>query len=306
MTPNLKFGTKEATPTAMNAIRPHDWLRLQEFLLRLHTSATLAELPATILGGLREVIPFDSGSLQDDRGGLREIPWLFEEQAWQPVVAAEGEMGVRVMSHWAPEFTSMREAFFLASAEQHPHSAYYLRSGDGAARRLSEILPLRALRQTVFYNEISRKNRLVRQLTIYFPAAPDHTVMVALCRESPDFSERDRLLFELMRPHIATAWRQAWARERTRSELQRLLARTSTRGDEIDVSTKLRLQFRLTPRETEVLSWVAQGKTNREIAIILGLAAGTVKFYVERILAKLGCETRTAAARTVLEAAALE
>ena len=62
--------------------------------------------------------------------------------------------------------------------------------------------------------------------------------------------------------------------------------------------------FDLTPREAEVLGWVAQGKTNGEIAIILGLATGTVKFYVERILTKLGCETRTAAARTALETAA--
>ena len=53
-----------------------------------------------------------------------------------------------------------------------------------------------------------------------------------------------------------------------------------------------------------MLGWVAQGKTNGEIAIILGLAPGTVKFYVERILAKLDCETRTAAARTALETAA--
>ncbi len=53
-------------------------------------------------------------------------------------------------------------------------------------------------------------------------------------------------------------------------------------------------------------SFLAQGKTNGEIATILGLAPGTVKFYVERILAKLGCETRTAAARAVFEAIASE
>ncbi|MDQ3197837.1 MAG: LuxR C-terminal-related transcriptional regulator [Verrucomicrobiota bacterium] len=286
----------------MNALRQHDWLRLQEFLLRLHTTSSLSELPATILGGLQEVIPFDSGSLQDDRGGLREIPWLFEEQAWQPEIVAGDELGVRVMSHWEPEFTSMREAFFHASAERHPHSAYYRETGDGAARRLSEIISLRELRQTVFFNEISRQNRLVRQLTIYFPAPPENTVMVALCRESPDFSERDRSLLEMLRPHVATAWRQAWERERHRAEVKRLLDRKSHTAEAIAVNTGLRKRLGITPREAEVLGWVAQGKTNREIAIILGLAAGTVKFYVERILAKLGCETRTAAARTVLEA----
>jgi DNA-binding CsgD family transcriptional regulator len=52
---------------------------------------------------------------------------------------------------------------------------------------------------------------------------------------------------------------------------------------------------RLTAREVEVLAWVAQGKSNAAIAVILGLAAGTVKLHVQRILDKLGVENRTAA-----------
>ncbi len=50
----------------------------------------------------------------------------------------------------------------------------------------------------------------------------------------------------------------------------------------------------------------ARSRSNGEIAIILALKDGTVKFYVERILTKLGCETRTAAARTAIEAAAAD
>ena len=52
----------------------------------------------------------------------------------------------------------------------------------------------------------------------------------------------------------------------------------------------------LTPRELEALHWIAEGKSNSEIAIILGISAGTAKLHVERILAKLGVENRTAAA----------
>jgi len=58
-------------------------------------------------------------------------------------------------------------------------------------------------------------------------------------------------------------------------------------------------RFALTPREREVLRWVAEGKANAEIAVILGLTAGTVKLHVERILMKLGVENRTAAALIV-------
>lgn len=56
----------------------------------------------------------------------------------------------------------------------------------------------------------------------------------------------------------------------------------------------------LTARETEVLTWIARGKTNRDIAAILGASTGTVKKHVEHILVKLGVETRTAAAVVAL------
>ena len=52
----------------------------------------------------------------------------------------------------------------------------------------------------------------------------------------------------------------------------------------------------LTPRETEVLSWLAKGKTNRDIADILGLSHRTVNKHLEHIFEKLGVETRAAAA----------
>ncbi|TWG81136.1 LuxR family two component transcriptional regulator [Cupriavidus gilardii J11] len=52
----------------------------------------------------------------------------------------------------------------------------------------------------------------------------------------------------------------------------------------------------LTPREAEVLSWVAKGKTNRDIGDILGISARTVNKHLEHIFEKLGVETRAAAA----------
>ena len=55
-------------------------------------------------------------------------------------------------------------------------------------------------------------------------------------------------------------------------------------------------QEALTPRETEVLSWVAKGKTNRDIADILGMSHRTVNKHLEHVFEKLGVETRSAAA----------
>lgn len=55
-------------------------------------------------------------------------------------------------------------------------------------------------------------------------------------------------------------------------------------------------QYRLTPRETDVLNWLAKGKTNRDIADILGMSPRTVNKHLEHIFIKLGVETRSAAA----------
>jgi DNA-binding NarL/FixJ family response regulator len=57
----------------------------------------------------------------------------------------------------------------------------------------------------------------------------------------------------------------------------------------------------LSPREAEILFWVAQGKTNFETSIILGISAATVKKHLEHIYEKLGVEGRTAATVRALE-----
>ena len=57
----------------------------------------------------------------------------------------------------------------------------------------------------------------------------------------------------------------------------------------------------LTPRVAETLLWLTQGKTNSEIASILGNSESTVKKHVLEIFDKLGVETRTAASLRGLE-----
>jgi DNA-binding NarL/FixJ family response regulator len=62
------------------------------------------------------------------------------------------------------------------------------------------------------------------------------------------------------------------------------------------------LKFGLTPRAAESLLWLAQGKTNSDIATILGITESTVKKHVQEIFEKLGVETRGAASLRALEA----
>jgi DNA-binding CsgD family transcriptional regulator len=74
-------------------------------------------------------------------------------------------------------------------------------------------------------------------------------------------------------------------------------------------STTMQLQslvpFGLSPREAQVLDWVAQGKTNKEIGVILDLSPRTVQKHLEHIYRKIYVESRTAAAAKAYEIASM-
>jgi DNA-binding NarL/FixJ family response regulator len=57
----------------------------------------------------------------------------------------------------------------------------------------------------------------------------------------------------------------------------------------------------LSPREAEILLWVAQGKSNFEIGLILQISAATVKKHLVHTYEKLGVESRNAATLRALE-----
>ena len=68
----------------------------------------------------------------------------------------------------------------------------------------------------------------------------------------------------------------------------------------------LRSKLDLTERESDVLFWIANGKSNREAAEILSMSPRTVNKHLEMIFPKLGVENRTAAAGVALKILASE
>lgn len=78
-------------------------------------------------------------------------------------------------------------------------------------------------------------------------------------------------------------------------KLLRLSEAAETTGEDL-----LREKLNLTKRESEVLAWISQGKTNWEAAQILQMSPRTVNKHLEQIFKKLSVQNRTAAARIAL------
>lgn len=78
-----------------------------------------------------------------------------------------------------------------------------------------------------------------------------------------------------------------------------ILLRLNSMDQTGDVQT-LRTRLKLTAREAEVLLWISRGKTNRDVADILGLSPRTVNKHLEQIFGKIGVENRAAAAIRVV------
>ncbi len=155
----------------------------------------------------------------------------------------------------------------------------------GRAIKIHDILTKTQFRRLGLYNEFYRKLDIEYQMLLFLHCGPTLNRNLAINRDRRDFSDSERLVLDLLAPHILQAYRNAEAHDR------------ACRAFAVLDGAKQSLEaLGLTKREEDVLSWVAQGKTNAETARILKITPGTVKVHLERIYQKLGVENRTAAA----------
>jgi DNA-binding CsgD family transcriptional regulator len=255
--------------------------------------------------------------------------------------------------------------FWEVVLDQHPVCAQHQR-GDFRALKISDFLTPAKFKASLLYDLWFRPYHLEHEMSVPIPSPLWHTKTFLFDREGTrDFTERDRLVLDLLQPHLARLWKAA----RTRRLLGAALARLDSEAEQdasgvvlLDGTERIefasaparrllheffapeaggrlpkelagwlesggtkpfqqrrdtylltvernngalllverRDEVRLTPREKEVLSWVARGKTNAEIARLLWVSPGTVRKHLENVYAKLGVSTRTAAAARFL------
>jgi DNA-binding CsgD family transcriptional regulator len=161
---------------------------------------------------------------------------------------------------------------------------YRDRTSDLTAARMTDVISPRRYRELPIYRDYYHRDGLDQLMDLGRSADPRHFRSIVLFRSGdvPDFSERDRDVLELLRPHFE-------ARE-ARAELYRRLSDDAVAADGPDDHSALTL------REREIVYLVGQGKTNAEIAAKLWITPGTVKKHLEHVYDKIGVSGRTAAA----------
>ena len=217
----------------------------------------------------------------DVLGALREAP---------PEVASFARLGVeRLPELVASEFTTLsicnlangkREVYglpagALSSADReafnrhfdtHPLVRFHGYEHGRQTQRISDTVPFGRFRRSALYNDYYRRIRIDHAMALPVYVRDGLLVSFVLNRARRDFSDRDRALLELLRPHIARVYQ------------------------------RVGLSSCLTAREAEVLRWVAAGKSDAQIGAILGASPRTVQKHLQHAYEKLGVEGRTAAA----------
>jgi DNA-binding CsgD family transcriptional regulator len=294
---------------------------------------------------------------------------------------------VAVHNYHDPAFVGKLFPILMAHSHEHPAFENHLRTGSLVVSKLTDFLSQTKFEKTGIYNEFFRQVGLKRQMNVFLPRDSDYVISLTLQRSKTDFSERDRLMLELFKPHLAQAHQNARSFEALKTQqtlLRTGLDSTNHRLIAMDRNSKIQwmtegclswlaeyfegfpvsgnklplpvaawlkssgdvlrgeakiykregpngvLEIRavprdadaillllreverhkskgialllgLTPRETEVLHWLAEGKSSSGIGIILGISPRTVDKHLERIYPKLGVENRQSAIIRVLE-----
>jgi DNA-binding CsgD family transcriptional regulator len=121
-----------------------------------------------------------------------------------------------------PEFPTPPdgERVLTAHAGEHPLIAYAARTGDGSARKISDFLTQDEWHASNIYREFYALMGVEYQMSIALPARLPIVVGIALNRSDADFTERERFILDLLRPHLAQSWRQAREHRRIQSLLE--------------------------------------------------------------------------------------
>jgi DNA-binding CsgD family transcriptional regulator len=131
--------------------------------------------------------------------------------------ASYNEVGVDGSVHVAvsvPEVPREMLADWARLAYQNPLASRVARTRDGRAYRFSDVAPREQLDRLELFREFYKPLGIRHQIAFTLPSPPELTFALALSRGGRDYSDRDRDVLNLTRPHLIQAYRNVQARER--------------------------------------------------------------------------------------------
>jgi DNA-binding CsgD family transcriptional regulator len=241
--------------TGQSSITEQDLKRMLDVVSAEPVAPEGAELPDEVLRGLVDLIPAATAS------------YTVMDPHRAQVVSFQ-EASLREFPTDDPDTTALYfEAYWQCPACHAPELA----RGPGVAARWLDFYSEREFRSLRLAEYFRHAGGVWHDLVITLPSSRGLTRMVALLRDRDDgpFTERDRLVLTLLRPHLAQLRDRVAAGRRTVPAL--------------------------TPRQLELLRRVSRGDTNRRIARDLAVSEGTVRKHLENIYARLDVHSRTEA-----------
>jgi hypothetical protein len=189
----------------MERLAPHDLRAVIAALDELDASDGIDAFAGRVLPLLHALVPFDVATYNEVDNRRGRIITITEPLGGLPDDGYE-------------RFTPLMS--------QHPIIQHLRRSHDTRPVKFSDFLSQRQFHQLGLYQDFFRVVGVEHQIAVSLPARPPLLVGIALNRARGDFSERERLLLELMRPQLLRTYRQTQARAlvgRTVAALERAL-----------------------------------------------------------------------------------
>ena len=230
--------------------------RFNEAVLLVHRTRSAEEFSSHLLGAMRKMLSAD----------ICVVDWY-------------GFQGLDVRTVYDP--MDAVPAAVNASLHAHAHQNPVYEQCRGSVGAISDFLSRKQWHLTDLYaqgfSQVDQEDGLVLDMSL----RKDCRLSLIGSRGKRGFTANERGLLALLEPHV----REVFSRLQVQQRLARSLGEDASLED-----------VPLSMREREVLRWLAEGKTNAEIAFLLEISPGTVKKHLENIYAKLGVENRHAAA----------
>jgi DNA-binding CsgD family transcriptional regulator len=216
----------------MQRLRLRDLEASLWYLPALYAQRDLESFKRYILTTLRSIVPSESVIYVDP-----SVSVMVDNPAGASVWESEPAFS-------SPNLTEIVE-IHSSYIDENPLINHYQQTRDGQAVKITDFLTQREFRRLGLYNDLFRRVSIDQWMSIVLPHGPLAATAVSLGRSGKDFSERDRLLLNVLRPHLMQAYDNAAALTQAQQEGSILIEQTMEKLDRavVVLREKRRLQW---------------------------------------------------------------